>query len=499
MIASLLVSSLLGALDHTVVATSLATIAGELSALEHMSWIIVAYTLASAVLMPVIGKLGDTIGVRKVYLVSLVCFLLASMACGFAQDIVQLVLGRIAQGLSAAGMQLMSQTIVARTTTPRQRPRYLSLIGAAFPIAILVGPLVGGFITDAWGWRWVFWINLPVGVTALALALVAVPSLPGRRTSNFDVAGSVTFAAFVISLVLAVTWVSSGGPALSVTIAGVLSVLALAGFVAAERRSREPLIPLKLFANRTFSVCVFLSAVIGIGLFSVVSYVPTYIQMAYGVSATASGLVPMATVFGMLLSTLATGWISSRTGHYWSFPVVGTALGAAGLFVMAFLPTGLPIWIPMVVMGVVGVGTGAFMNIIIAVAQSTAPPTDLGSVTASVNMVRNVGSTAATAIIGSVIGVGVAALLPASLDPSTLTPQFVHQASAAVQNDIATIYATVLGPVFVALAATYLAGVVAALLLPRGRLADDGESTVSEPQTSAASPAGASNSQRRPQ
>lgn len=483
MVASLLVASLLGALDHTVVATSLASIAGELGAMEHMSWIIVAYTLASAVLMPVIGKLGDTLGVRRVFLASLAFFLLASLACGFAQDIVQLVAGRIGQGLGSAGMQLMSQTIVASTTTPRQRPRYLSIIGAAFPVAILVGPVVGGLITDAWGWRWVFWINLPVGVVALLLAHAAVPRLPGRPRRNFDVAGSVLFAVFVGALVLAATWASSGTEALPVVIAATLSVLAFGGFVAAEVRAPEPLVPLGLFGNRTFAVCVFLSTVIGIGLFSVVSYVPTYIQMAYGASATASGLVPIATVFGMLASSLVSGWVASRTGHYRSFPVAGTALAAAGLFTMAMLPTGMPLWVPMAVMGVVGVGTGAFMNIIVAVAQSAARRADVGSATASVNMVRNIGSTVATAVIGSAIGTGVAARLPAALDAATLTPQRVHEAAPAVQGEVALVYADVLGPIFITLAVTYLAGVAAALLLPGGRLADDGEASIPESKT----------------
>ncbi|MET0812352.1 MAG: MFS transporter, partial [Microbacterium sp.] len=189
-------------------------------------------------------------------------------------------------------------------------------------------------------------------------------------------------------------------------------------------------------------------------------------------SATVSGLVPIATVFGMLVSTLLTGWLASRSGRYRPFPIAGTTMAAGGLLVMAFLPAGLPLWVPMAVMFVVGVGTGAFMNILVAVAQSTAPPRDTGSVTATVSLVRQVGSTTATAIVGGLIGAGVAAGLPAGLDAATLTPAVVHASSAAVQAQVAALYSTVLAPIFIGLAIAYAIGIVAALMLPDRRLSD---------------------------
>ena len=186
-----------------------------------------------------------------------------------------------------------------------------------------------------------------------------------------------------------------------------------------------------------------------------------------------SGLVPIATVFGMLISNLLTGWLASRTGRYRIFPILGTSLGAAGLFVMAVLPAGLPLWVPMIVMGVVGMGTGAFMSLIVAVVQGAVPASQTGTITATINLVRQVGSTVATAVIGGVIGFGVAALLPAGLDASTLTPQLVHAAGPAVQARVAQIYGTVFTPIFIALAATYAVGIIAAVLLPHGRLSDE--------------------------
>ena len=473
LIVALLAVSFLGALDNTVVATSLATVAGQLGALEHMSWIVVGYTLASTVLLPVLGRLGDAMGPRPVFLASLAVFVLASLACGFAHDIVWLISARVVQGMSSAGLQLMSQTITARTTTPRQRPKYMAIIGAAFPVAILIGPVLGGLITDYWGWPWVFWVNVPVGLVAFVLALVAVPHLPGgEERVRFDVAGAVTMTVGLAGLVMAAT--SAGDAALrpAAVLAAGIAVVALAAFALAESRAESPILPLHLFAHRTVTVGTAVSAIVGIGLFSITSYLPTYFQMAYRTSATVSGLVPIATVFGMLVSNLLSGWLVSRTGHYRAFPLVGTVLGAAGLAVMAALPVGLPLAVPMAVMAVVGLGTGAFMSLIVAVVQSAAPPRDIGSVTAAVNLVRSVGSTVATAVIGGVIGFGVAALLPAGLDAAALTPAAEHAAPAALQSQVAATYRGVFAPIFLALAVTYALGIVASALLPAGRLPD---------------------------
>ncbi|HVL60661.1 MAG TPA: MFS transporter [Microbacterium sp.] len=470
---SLFTVSFLGALDHTVVATSLATIAGDLGAVEQMSWVLVSYTLASTVVLPVLGKLADLIGARFIFLSSLVLFLIASLLCGFAQDMTQLALARVGQGVGSAGLHLMPQTIIGEVTSPRERPRVLSIIGVAFPVAILVGPLAGGLITDAWGWRWVFWINIPVGLIALALAVVAVPHIAGRSGRRFDIAGALTLGVTVTALVLAASWVSGGTAGTAVVVAALVAIVGLVAFIAIELRVAEPLVPLRHFANRTVFITIILSTVIGVGLFSVVSYVPTYIQMAYRTSATVSGLVPIATVFGMLVSTLLTGWLSSRSGRYRVFPIFGTAIAAVGLLIMALLPAGMPLWVPMAAMGLVGIGTGSFMNIIVAVAQSAASRSDTGSVTATLSLVRQVGSTTATAIVGGLIGAGVAAGLPAALDATALTPQAVHAASAAVQTEVATLYSSVLAPIFLGLAVAYAVGIVAAVLLPNGRLSDE--------------------------
>ena len=475
LVVSLLAVSFLGALDNTVVSTALATVAGQLGALEHMSWIVVGYTLASTALLPILGKLADRVGPRAVFLTSVSVFILASIACGFANGIIWLIVARVIQGMSSAGLQLMSQTIIAEATTPRERPKYMAIIGAAFPVAILIGPVLGGLITDYWGWPWIFWINAPVGAVALILAIVAVPHIPPGRSARFDIAGSIALTIGLVSLVLAVSWINDDSQAVAMATAFAVAAIAFVLFFVIELRVEEPLVPVRRFTNRTIATGTVISAIVGVGLFSITAYLPTYFQMAYRTTATVSGLVPIATVFGMLVSNLTTGWLASRTGHFRIYPLIGTTLGTVGLAAMALLPLGTPLWVPMLAMAVVGLGTGAFMSLIVAVVQSAVPRSETGTITASVNLVRQVGATVATAVIGGFIGTSVVALLPAGLDAATLTPAIVHAQTAATQLQVAEVYRDVFVPIFVALAVTYAVGIVASILLPNGRLSEEHE------------------------
>ncbi|GAA3757121.1 MDR family MFS transporter [Salinactinospora qingdaonensis] len=482
MVISLLTVAFLGALDHTVVATSLATIAGELDALPQMSWVIVAYTLASTVVLPVAGKLGDIMSARRVYLASVAVFVIASLACGFAQSMSGLVVARVAQGAGTAGIQLTAQTLVAGVAPPRRRPRYLSVIGAAFPIAIVVGPVLGGVITDTLGWRWVFWINVPLGIAALLIATVAIPTLRPLAQRRFDLLGALTFAVTVVPLVLAVSWLGDAGrltpPVLT---AAAVSVAALGIFLVVEARAVEPLVPPHFFGNRTVVCCLVLSAAIGVGLFSVVSYVPTYVQMVFQTSVTVSGVVPIATVLGMLVASLTTGWLAGRSGRYRTFVIAGPTMAALGLLGMAQLPAGLPLWVPMALMALVGLGTGSYMNLIVAVIQSSVAPSETGTATSTVNLVRQVGVAVAAAVVGAVIGAGAATTLPASLKPTSLTPEAVRALAPELRAEVADAYATVFSPIFLCLAMTFVLAAVAAALMPAGRLPDDEGTGFEEP------------------
>lgn len=474
LVVSLFVVSFLGALDHTVVSTSLGAIAGELGAVEQLSWVFVAYTLTSTVLIPVVGRLADLFGTKRVFLAALTVFVVGSVLCGFTQDLAQIILARVLQGAGAAGVQLSSQVIIAQVTRPRERPKYLSIIGSAFPVAILVGPLAGGLVTDLLGWRWVFWVQVPIGVLAFALAAWAVPPLARHVTRGFDVAGAATLGIGIVGLVLVASWGPGelGWTAPATLTAAAVGLLGFVAFAIVERNASTPIVPLDLFRSRMVVGGIALSTVIGVGLFSVVAYVPTYIQMVHRTTATVSGVVPIATVLGMLLSSLLAGFVVSRTGRYKPFAIAGTALAAVGLAGMAAMPIGVPLWVPVVLMGLVGIGTGAFMQLVIAIVQGDVTRERISAVTAATNLVRQIGSTTATAIVGAVIGAGVVAGLPAGLDPQTLTPARVAGLSDDLQTAVATTYAQVAQPVFAALAIVYALGVVVAILLPGGRLPD---------------------------
>lgn len=492
LIVSLFTVGFLGAMDHTIVSTSLSTIAGELGALEQMSLVVVSYTLAATVSLPILGTLADRFGARTVYLVSLGGFLVSSIVCGFAPDMTVLAAARVVQGVSSAGLQLMGQTIVAEVTTPRERPRVMSILGGAFPVAIVVGPVVGGLISDHLGWQWVFWINVPLGVAALVLALVAIPALSRRPARGpFDLVGAITFTVGLVALVLAVTGSVDAGLGWSTVVLGLIAVVFFVAFFLVERRAPAPFVPLTIFRDRTVGIGIALSAIVGIGLFSVVAYIPTYIQMVFHTTATVSGLVPMATVFGMLVSSLTTGFLASRSGRYRSFAIAGTIIATAGLATMAMLPLGTPLWVAMIVMGCVGIGTGAFSSLIVAVVQSGVRPEQMGVATATLNLVRQVGATVGTAVIGAAIGIFVVAQLPPAVGASTLTPEAVRGLDPALQDQIAVAYDGVLSPVFAALAAVYALGILAAVMLPAGRLSNehpaaaaaDPESRETEPTT----------------
>jgi MFS family permease len=328
-------------------------------------------------------------------------------------------------------------------------------------------------ITDNWGWPWVFWINIPIGIVAFALAAIAIPRGHKTEATGFDFGGTWSLTTALVALVLGVSWVGDEATTIAAVVAFGITAIACAAFFWIELRVDEPLVPLHQFRDRTFAAGVALSAIIGIAIFSVTAYLPTYIQMAYQTSATVSGLIPIATVMGMLASNLTTGFLASRTGRYRRYHIAGTVLGTAGMTVMALLPSGGPLWVPMVVMFVVGLGAGSFMSLVVAVVQSAVPHGEIGSATATVNLVRQISSTVATAAIGVVIAVGVTDGLPSGLNSSTLTPQVVHELSPKIQAEIAALYGSVFVPVFAALAITFAIGIVTALLLPAGRLSDE--------------------------
>ncbi len=466
--------SLLGALDHTIIASSLATITGELGGVHLLTWVIVGYTLAVTVAMPVFGRLGDLFGRRGLFLGSVALFIAASVLCGFTDDMVQLTGARVLQGVGGAGVQILSQAVLADVVAPRQRAKYQAVIGAAFPMAVLIGPLAGGLITDSVGWRWVFWMNAPLGLVAFWLAARSVPKsirTPGRGT--FDVPGAVLLGIATTGLV---TTVTLGGGSLAwaspqiAWMAGV-TVVAAVGFFIVELRSEHPLVPLSIFRSRVVVIATTLGTVVGVGLLSVVPYFPTYIQMIYRTSATIAGLVSLASVLGMLLASLLTGFAVSRTGRYRAFPIFGTAAGALGLFGMAFASEA-PLWVAAALMAIVGLGSGSFMQLLVVIVQGATDPAAVGAVTSTVHLVRQVFATVATAVVGGLFASRLVDGFPPSVHLESLSPAVLQRLPAGTQAEIAAAYGSAMAPIFLGLSVVYVVGFLAALLQPHAVLSE---------------------------
>lgn len=475
--AALLIVVLLGALDHTIVATALPTVVGELDGARHMAWVVTAYALAMAVAMPVFGRLGDRFGRPVLLTISLAVFLAASVLCGFAQDIFQLSLYRGIQGLGGAGMAVLPSAIIADLVPPRQRPKYLGPLGSVFGIATVVSPLLGGTITDTLGWRWVFWINLPVGMLALAMAFSLRKLRVAKGAGGVDTAGILAMALFTCALVLAVALAmeQEKQPEAVAAAAGVALVLG-AVFIAIEARSKVALIPMRMFRSWPVVNAAGLGLVIGAGLFSVVAYLPSYVQMAYSTSASAAGMILLPLVLGMMVSSNLSGWIVTRTGRYKVFPLAGSALATAAAVCLSLGGPGTPLPVVAVLVGVLGLAVGSFMQITVVAAQNAMPHSIVGGVTASLGYLRELGVTVGTAVLGGLFASSLAQASSSNqlnLPSSAITdPHAVQQLPADLQAGVADIYAAAFLPIFVVLACIFGVGILLSIFMPEQKLSE---------------------------
>jgi EmrB/QacA subfamily drug resistance transporter len=456
---ALVLAMLLASLNQTILGTALPTIVGELHGANLMLWVVTAYILASTVMMPIYGKLGDLIGRKYLLVAAVAVFLAGSVVGALAPDMGWLIAARVLQGIGGGGLMILSQAIIADVVPARERGKYMGAMGGVFAFSSVVGPLIGGWLTEGPGWRWTFWFNLPVGVAALLGALLFLKPRPARIRPKLDLWGMVLLASATTCLVLASSWGGSSfgwnHPVILALLAG--TVLAGAAFVWVERRTAEPIIPLQLLRDRNFNLATFAGLLVSVAMFGALGYLPTYLQMAHGATATSAGLLMIPMMSAMLLSSLVSGMLVSRTGRYKWMPVAGSAVTVAALALLGSVRPDTPLWRLCLDLALLGLGLGLNIQILVLIVQNSFPLRQVGTATAAHNFFRQIGATLGSALVGSLFAHRLTDLLgqrlPAAAASSTgggnsLTPDLLHTLPGPVRAVIVQSYNESLMPLF---------------------------------------------------
>lgn len=484
---ALMASMFLSSLDQTIVSTAMPTIVGDLDGVAHQGWVITAYILAVAIGMPLYGKFGDLYGRRWPFLVAIGLFTLASAGAALADSMLTLVLWRAVQGLGGGGLMILSQSIIADIVPASERGKYMGPLGALFGISAVLGPLLGGWLTEGPGWRWAFWLNIPVGIAAFAIAWFAL-RLPSHRSARpVDWAGIVTMTVATTGIVLVTSWESladggydwSDGRLVGLV---VLTAAAIGAFVLVENRAAEPLIPLRLFKNRTFTITTLIGLVLGMGLFSAMAMLPTFLQMSTGAGVTESGWLMLPMMAGVMLTSIVSGFAVAKSGRYKAYPVAGLAVVAVGMVWLTTLAGDTSLWVFGAMIFTLGAGMGLVMQVVVLAVQNAVDPSELGTATSANNFFREVGASIGVALFTTIFTSRltdnldtVFAGVPGAADAGTetsLTPAVVAELPEPLHSGVIDAYADALAPSFWYLVPLVLVGFVLALFLPVIKLSD---------------------------